>query len=421
MAVPKLRFKEFDGDWNSIAIGKFLKIKSGLGFKAEEYSTEQEIRLLQIENVGYGAVKWTHNVKFVPTNYLDVHKDLVLKEGDLVLALNRPVTNDQLKIAKLTQEDSPSILYQRVGKLDFLKEDIDKEFIFQIFKKDVKNYVLNSSIGSDQPFISTTDLYKHKLCIPLKEEQTKIASFLSAVDEKISQLTQKHQLLSQYKQGMMQKLFSQQLRFKADDGSEFGEWENKTLSNFIIKHIGGASLKPSDFVEQSEYEVIPKKAIVPNGYLNLDKDNPTYCSEDFFKANLKNTVDNTYLVTVLRDLVPSGPSIGYIVKYMENTQYILAQGVYGFKLKEELNKDFLIHFSNTKAYRLVMQSIMVGSTQVHIRNQDFFGIEIPVPCLEEQTKIANFLSAIDQKIEVVAQQIEQAKTWKKGLLQQMFV
>ena len=57
MASPKLRFKEFDGDWNSIAIGKFLKIKSGLGFKAEEYSTEQEIRLLQIENVGYGAVK----------------------------------------------------------------------------------------------------------------------------------------------------------------------------------------------------------------------------------------------------------------------------------------------------------------------------------------------------------------------------
>ena len=421
MALPKLRFKEFNEGWKSTTIGSFLKIKSGLGFKAEEYTTNEEVRLLQIENVGYGSVKWTHNVKYVPQSYLELHNDLVLKAGDLVLALNRPVTNDQLKIAKLTELDSPSILYQRVGKLEFKDKEFDSNFIFQIFQKDVKSYVLNSSIGSDQPFISTTDLYKHKLPLPHKEEQTKIASFLSAVDEKINLLTQKYELLSQYKQGMMQKLFSQQIRFKADDGSEFGEWENKALSNFIIKHIGGASLTPGDFVEQSKYEVIPKKAIVPNGYLNLDKNKPTFCRESFFKANLKNTVDHTYLITVLRDLVPSGPSIGYIVRYSENKQYILAQGVYGFKLKEELNKNYLIHFSNTKAYRLVMQSIMVGSTQVHIRNQDFFGVVIPVPCIEEQTQIANFLSAIDQKIAGVAQQIEQTKQWKKGLLQQMFV
>ncbi|WP_228133343.1 MULTISPECIES: hypothetical protein [Acinetobacter] len=57
MAAPKLRFREFDVYWNSVAIGNFLKIKSGLGFKAEEYTTEEAIRLLQIENVGYGTVK----------------------------------------------------------------------------------------------------------------------------------------------------------------------------------------------------------------------------------------------------------------------------------------------------------------------------------------------------------------------------
>ena len=403
MASPKLRFKEFDGDWNSIAIGKFLKIKSGLGFKAEEYSTEQEIRLLQIENVGYGAVKWTHNVKFVPTNYLDVHKDLVLKEGDLVLALNRPVTNDQLKIAKLTQEDSPSILYQRVGKLDFLKEDIDKEFIFQIFKKDVKNYVLNSSIGSDQPFISTTDLYKHKLCIPLKEEQTKIASFLSAVDEKINQLTQKHELLSQYKQGMMQKLFSQQLRFKADDGSEFGEWEDKKLGE-ISKTFSGGTPQSSN---KSFYEgTIP---FIKSG--EISKNTTEQCINDLaLEKSSAKLVKKGDLLYALYGATSGQVAISQIDGAIN--QAVLC-------IRSELNTKYLLNFLLLKKEEILTTYLQGG--QGNLSASILKEIYIPTPCLAEQTKIANFLSAIDQKIEVVAQQIEQAKTWKKGLLQQMFV
>ena len=402
MASPKLRFKEFDGDWNSIAIGKFLKIKSGLGFKAEEYSTEQEIRLLQIENVGYGAVKWTHNVKFVPTNYLDVHKDLVLKEGDLVLALNRPVTNDQLKIAKLTQEDSPSILYQRVGKLDFLKEDIDKEFIFQIFKKDVKNYVLNSSIGSDQPFISTTDLYKHKLCIPLKEEQTKIASFLSAVDEKINQLTQKHELLSQYKQGMMQKLFSQQLRFKADDGSEFREWEEKELKDIA--------------------EINPKSKKLPESFIYIDLE-----SVEKGKLLLQKNIELQDAPSRAQRLLAKGDVLFQMVRpYQQNNYYFNLSGEYvastGYaQIRTKLDSKFIYYALHEKTFLDEVMNRCTGTSYPAINSSDLSSIEILIPCLEEQTKIANFLSAIDQKIEVVAQQIEQAKTWKKGLLQQMFV
>ncbi len=417
MASPKLRFKEFDGDWNSIAIGKFLKIKSGLGFKAEEYSTEQEIRLLQIENVGYGAVKWTHNVKFVPTNYLDVHKDLVLKEGDLVLALNRPVTNDQLKIAKLTQEDSPSILYQRVGKLDFLKEDIDKEFIFQIFKKDVKNYVLNSSIGSDQPFISTTDLYKHKLCIPLKEEQTKIASFLSAVDEKINQLTQKHELLSQYKQGMMQKLFSQQLRFKADDGSEFGEWEEVRLGN-LVDLTSGFAFK-SDFFSEDGNKLITPKNFTTTGKANFTDTNTKWTTEISDKKYICRPND---LLVLLTDLTQSCELLGKpILLSQDDGNVLLNQRIVKIIPNRKLEKPFLLYLLLTDDFHELIVSTASGTTVKHSSNKVLQSFHFYLPCLEEQTKIANFLSAIDQKIEVVAQQIEQAKTWKKGLLQQMFV
>ncbi|ENU62900.1 MULTISPECIES: restriction endonuclease subunit S [Acinetobacter] len=414
MASPKLRFKEFDGDWNSIAIGKFLKIKSGLGFKAEEYSTEQEIRLLQIENVGYGAVKWTHNVKFVPTNYLDVHKDLVLKEGDLVLALNRPVTNDQLKIAKLTQEDSPSILYQRVGKLDFLKEDIDKEFIFQIFKKDVKNYVLNSSIGSDQPFISTTDLYKHKLCIPLKEEQTKIASFLSAVDEKISQLTQKHTLLSQYKQGMMQKLFSQQIRFKADDGSEFGEWEDKILKDLFPKIRNGFVGVATPYYVNYGVKYLQGKNI-KNG--KIDATGLIFINQEFHQKKTNSILKTNDIL-----MVQSG-HVGECAVVTEdydnaNCHALLVLSPKSSKL---INSKFVVYYFYSEIGKKKIALIKTGNTIEHILASDIKEVALLFPCLAEQSKIANFLSAIDQKIEVVAQQIEQAKTWKKGLLQQMFV
>ncbi|MBJ8439763.1 restriction endonuclease subunit S [Acinetobacter junii] len=393
MASPKLRFKEFGSEWNSIAIGTFLKIKSGLGFKAEEYTTAEEIRLLQIENVGYGAVKWTHNVKYVPSDYLKLHEGLVLKDGDLVLALNRPVTNDQLKIAKLTKQDSPSILYQRVGKLEFIKEEFDSNFIFQIFQKDVKNYVLNSSLGSDQPFISTTDLYKYKLCLPSKEEQTKIASFLSTVDEKIAQLTQKHELLSQYKQGMMQKLFSQQIRFKADDGSEFGEWENSYIGNQCKITTG-------------------------------NKDTQNKVDDGLFPFFVRSqTVEkiNSYSMDC-EAILTSGDGVGVGKNYHYiNGKFDFHQRVYClYDFSENIIGKYLyIYFSNHFYDRV--KRLSAKNSVDSVRMDMISKMEIKLPCLEEQTKIANFLSAIDQKIEKVAQQIEETKQWKKGLLQQMFV
>ena len=203
--------------------------------------------------------------------------------------------------------------------------------------------------------------------------------------------------------------------------SEFkSEWFKQKIGDFIINHVGGASFTPNDFVKESNFEVIPKKAIMSGGKLILDKENPTFSSEAFYQNNLKNTIDKSYLVTTLRDLVPSGPSIGYIVSFDDDKKYILAQGVYGFRIKDDLNRNFLIQFSNTSKFRTIMQSKMVGSTQVHIRNQDYFDTEIYKPCLEEQTKIAEFLSAVDDKINQLNRQLELLNQYKKGVMQKIF-
>ena len=100
------------------------------------------------------------------------------------------------------------------------------------------------------------------------------------------------------------------LRFPEFRGS--GEWESAKIGDFIESYKGGAPLTPSDFINNSHYEVIPKKAITEGMWLKMDINNPTYCKECFYKSNLQSVVDSDYLITTLRDLVPSGPNIGYI-------------------------------------------------------------------------------------------------------------
>ncbi|OSY95234.1 restriction endonuclease subunit S [Klebsiella michiganensis] len=197
--------------------------------------------------------------------------------------------------------------------------------------------------------------------------------------------------------------------------------EKKNLSDYIVEYRGGAPLTPSDFVSANGVEVIPKKAIIAGGELSLDSNNPTMCSHEFYRNYKKNVVDSSFLITTLRDLVPSGPNIGYIVlNRNKDNEYVLAQGVYGFKINEKLNANFLSQLSNTKKYRLMMNKMMVGSTQVHIRNDDFFSMPIFVPTLAEQTKISDFLSSIDEKITLLNKQYDLLCQYKKGMMQKIF-
>lgn len=206
--VPKRRFKEFEGsgEWEEVQVDKQVRINSGIGFKASEYSNKG-IRLLQIENVGYGKIKWSKNPIYLPESYSSKYPELLLKNGDIVLALNRPVTNNQLKMAKLQKCDEPSLLYQRVGKLELLSHTLISEFTFQLCKSFIKDFVIKQSIGSDQPFISLKELYSKKFAIPTPKEQQKIADCFSSLDELITAQSEKIEELRRHKKGLMQGLF----------------------------------------------------------------------------------------------------------------------------------------------------------------------------------------------------------------------
>lgn len=419
MAVPKLRFKEFDGDWDLKNLGDCFSLFSGYAFPSSA-SVDNGTKWLKIADVGIQEMT-PNNLSFLPNNFTTKFPQFIVYKNDYVIALTRPILNKKLKIAKVGEFYDGALLNQRVAKI--VSDNNNLDFIYSLLQKSKTVEELENSIaGTDPPNLSLNEVKGIVLGIPKVEEQTKIASFFSAVDEKISQLTRKHELLSQYKQGMMQKLFSQQIRFKADDGSEFGEWEEKTIQyfldqNYILDQMDGnhGELYPKS--EEFSDSGIPYIGATDfsNGAVNFlsCKKIPLGRALKFKKGIAKNgdvlfahnaTVGPVALLITDLEFVILSTTATY---YRCNPKKII--NIY---LKSALESDY---------FKKQYVGIMSQSTRNQVPITTQRKLNLVVPCLEEQTKIANFLSAIDQKIEVVAQQIEQAKQWKKGLLQQMFV
>ena len=400
MAAPKLRFKEFDADWIS---NKIIDLADYVDYRGKTpKKVESGILLVTAKNIKQGYLDYSVSQEFIePSDFDEVMRRGKVELNDVLITTEAPLGN----VASVDRTDIA--LAQRVikyrGKIDLL----DNLFLKQKFLSESFQEILKSkATGGTVQGIKGSVLHQIPLIVPSKQEQTKIASFLSAVDEKISQLTQKHALLSQYKQGMMQKLFSQQIRFKADDGSEFGEWEEKILSE-LFDYANGKSFE-AEVVENGKFKLITLNSIDIKA--NLKKVHKTISNSD-------NSLIKNDLIMILSD-VAHGNFLGLTAIIPDNS-YVLNQRVGRLRSRSEINIVFIrfyINF-NQKYFKLNGQ----GSSQLNLSKADILNFPVSLPCIEEQTKIANFLSAIDQKIEVVAQQIEQAKQWKKGLLQQMFV
>ncbi|TKO60581.1 restriction endonuclease subunit S [Enterococcus faecalis] len=196
------------------------------------------------------------------------------------------------------------------------------------------------------------------------------------------------------------------------------DWELCKLSGVIEKLSGGASIKPTDYLEDG-IRTIPKGAVNATGIADLS--GSKYISEDFFEKNITSHVHTNNLVTSLRDLVPSAPNMGRIVRIEgDEEQFLMPQGVYKLELFEGMDGDFLISFSNSDKYRKIISAEKNGSTQVHIRNGEFLNIDINLPSKHEQKKIGAFFKQLDDTITLHKRKLDQLKELKKAYLQVMF-
>ena len=417
MAAPKLRFKEFDGDWSQSKIGEIFQVTSGsTPLRSDNRFFENaDIAWVKTTDLNNGLIEKTEEkISQIALKETSVK---ILPKGTVFVAMYggfNQIGRTGLLVHEAACNQALSAIYPN--------EKIDSYFLLTFLNHKVDDWKNFAASSRKDPNITKSDVLAFPLKYPVKEEQTKIASFLSVVDEKISQLTQKHALLSQYKQGMMQKLFSQQIRFKADDGSEFGEWEEKTLIDSVDTNIKwsftggpfGSNLKSEDYTELG-IRIIQLQNIGDGAFLN---DYKIYTSPEKANELLScNIYPDEILISKMGD-----PVARCCIVPKHHDRYVMCSD--GIRLvvdKQNYSSIFMFYQINYQDFRQSASDVSTGSTRKRIGLSDLKQLPIKVPCLEEQTKIANFLSAIDQKIEVVAQQIEQAKTWKKGLLQQMFV
>jgi type I restriction enzyme S subunit len=205
-------------------------------------------------------------------------------------------------------------------------------------------------------------------------------------------------------------------RFKAFENAD--AWEQRKLGEVIEKLKGGVSIAPNDYIEDG-YRTIPKGAVNDTGVADMSACKNV--SVDFFEKNYFSKTSTGELITSLRDLVPSAPNLGRIVRIVgQFEEFIMPQGVYSLKITDNLLEDFLIAYSNNYIYRSVIQSEKNGSTQVHIRNGEFLNIKIQVPSLPEQEAIGNFFSTLDRHITLHQRKLDKLKNVKQAYLSEMF-
>ena len=318
-----------------------------------------------------------------------------IKEGALILNI---VFAWEQAVSKTTSKEKGMIASHRFPMYLSKGRNADVDYLLHFFLTNKGKTLLElaspGGAGRNKT-LGQVEFLKLRFSLPTLPEQQKIASFFTAIDQKISQLKQKKNLLEQYKKGVMQKIFSQEIRFKDDIGQEFPKWEMKMLGR-LVKINKGEQLNKIELTDTGNYPCL-NGGILPSGY--TDK----YNSE-------------ADTITVSE----GGNSCGF-VNYMRHRFWC---GGHCYTIKgfdsNQLNNVYL--FQLLKYNESEIMRLRVGSGLPNIQKKDILCLQLVfAKSYNEQTKIANFLSAIDEKINYTQKQIEKAETWKKGLLQQMFV
>lgn len=411
MGEPKLRFKADDGsdfpNWEEKTLGELCEpLTYGMNAAATKFDGEN--RYIRITDIDDETHAFLSNDVVSPSGELD--DKYLVKKGDILLARTGASTGKSY----LYHPKDGKLFYAGFLIKAHVLPSSDDYFIYsQTLTDRYGKWVKTTSMRSGQPGINANEYASYSFSVPSLPEQRKIADLLSAVDDVIAAQEAEVVAWEKRKKGVMQKLFSQEVRFKADDGSEFPEWEEKTLGD-LGRLRNGYAFKSDTYVPHGKYRVITIANVQGERYVT-----------ELERANTVNQIpDNIASWQILKESDILISLTGNIGRVSLNTgcDNLLNQRVGLFEVFSPISdRQWVFQRLSANDFRNAMEGEGQGAAQKNISRGDVESFPLSVPSLPEQRKIADCLTSLDDVIAKAKDELDAWRELKKGLLQQMFV
>lgn len=293
-----------------------------------------------------------------------------------------------------------------------------KFIYYSLFTSRFFKYSVSVSMRTGMPKINRDELGGYKFYTTLLSEQQKIGEFFSKLDRQIELEEQKLAKLEEQKKGYMQKIFSQELRFKDENGNEYPEWEEKMLIDVLKDKSEGIKRGPFG-------GALKKDIFIEDGYAIYEQRNAIYDMQQFRYFITQQKYDEMIGFAIKpNDIIMScSGTIGKLSLIPENAkQGIINQALIRFRTNDKLLSNyFLIYMNSQHMQRKILESNPGSAITNLIPVKELKKLNFPIPKINEQQKIVEFFKQIDNFIEKQSNKVKFLKERKQGLLQKMFI
>lgn len=403
--IPKLRFPEFSGEWEEKKLSDIASFSKGKGYTKNDLENDGSPIIL------YGRMytKYETVISDIDT-FVNLQEGSIISKGGEIIVPASGETAEEISRASVVKNKG-IILGGDLNIISLQKDKYNPEFFALTISSGTSQKRLSKlAQGKSVVHLHNEDLSGLQIKVPSLAEQQKIADFLSNIDSVITAETKILNTLQKKKKALMQKLFTRQLRFKSDDGTDFPAWEESTLEKECdyVDYRGKTPKKVSTGI----FLVTAKN--IKLGYIDYE------CSKECIAENDYNEVMHRGKVKLGDVLITTEAPCGNVAQ-IDNENVALAQRVIKYSSKGRLNNTFLKYYFLSDLFRTIINEKATGSTVKGIKGSVLHKQKVIVPSLEEQQKIADCLSSLDSLIQTQQKVVTTWQQRKKALLQQMFI